>query len=134
MHMDGRFINTPAYRYGFNGQEKDDEVKGEANALEFGGRSIYDPRLARFVSVDPRWRSYSSISPYNYAANSPILFKDINGEAAGTGDGRSFPVDEGRSSFGAMVDPATGQLFRHTGTTEQKAAYQRYLTGVANDP
>jgi len=31
------------YRYGFNGHEKDDEIKGSGNSLNFGAR-ILDPR------------------------------------------------------------------------------------------
>ncbi|MCU7549877.1 hypothetical protein OCK74_12165 [Chitinophagaceae bacterium LB-8] len=40
------------YRYGFNGKENDNEVKGDGNSLDFGGR-IYDPRLGRWHSTDP---------------------------------------------------------------------------------
>lgn len=40
------------YRYGFNGKENDNEVKGEGNLQDYGMR-IYDPRLGRFLSVDP---------------------------------------------------------------------------------
>ncbi len=40
------------YRYGFNGKENDNEVKGEGNQQDYGFR-IYDPRLGRFLSVDP---------------------------------------------------------------------------------
>ena len=39
------------YRYGFNGQEKDNDMKGEGNSLDFGAR-VYDPRLGRFLSID----------------------------------------------------------------------------------
>jgi RHS repeat-associated protein len=68
------------HRFSFNGQEKDDEVKGSGNALEFGGRSIYDPRLGKFVSIDPRWRDFADMSPYVYAANNPIYFNDEDGK------------------------------------------------------
>ncbi len=50
---------TNVYRYGFNGKESDDEIKGEGNQQDYGMR-IYDTRLGRFLSVDPlecdRWR------------------------------------------------------------------------------
>src|SRR5690606_28578426 len=39
-----RRYNPTEYRYGFNGMEKDDEIKGTGNSLDFGAR-IYDPRL-----------------------------------------------------------------------------------------
>ena len=85
--MPGRkFSADNSYRYGFNGKEKDDEVRGEGSALDFGNRSIYDSRLARFVSADPLSKSYPYLSPYAYAANNPILFVDKDGE------GPKFPT------------------------------------------
>lgn len=68
-----------AYRYGFNGQEKDDEVKGSDNSLDFGAR-IYDPRVGRFLSIDPKTFDFPANSPYDYAADNPIAFDDNNGE------------------------------------------------------
>lgn len=65
--------------YGYNGKEKDDEVKGSGNSYDFGVR-IYDPRLGRWMSVDPLAKKYSGESPYSYAGNSPIIFIDLEGE------------------------------------------------------
>lgn len=59
--------------------EKDDEAKGVGNAYDFGGRSLYDGRLARFISVDPDERMYPFMSPYCYAANMPISHIDYDG-------------------------------------------------------
>ncbi|WP_343748981.1 RHS repeat-associated core domain-containing protein [Fluviicola sp.] len=70
--------NVP-YRYGFNGMEKDDELKGEGNSYDFGAR-MYDSRLGRFLSIDPKSSAFPFISSYCYAANSPIVFIDENGE------------------------------------------------------
>ena len=80
MLMPGRGI-TPvnAYRYGFNGKEKDDEAKGNGNELDFGAR-IYDSRLGRWLSVDPLAAKYASTSPYVYVNNTPIFFIDKHGE------------------------------------------------------
>ncbi len=76
--------NTQAkgYRYRFNGQENDKETYGDGNALDFGAR-IYDSRLGRFISIDPKYFQYLSISPYCFAANSPIKLIDVNGEGPG---------------------------------------------------
>lgn len=41
MQMPGRSYQGTGYRYGFNGMEKDDEVKGSGNSYDFGAR-IYD--------------------------------------------------------------------------------------------
>ncbi len=66
------------YRYGFNGMERDDEISGSGNSYntEFRG---YDTRLGRWMSLDPLEAKYSSLSPYNYVANSPLIFVDFDG-------------------------------------------------------
>ena len=82
--MPKRSFNSSGYRYGFNGQEKDDEIKGSGNSYDFGAR-IYDPRIAKFLSPDPITKYYPSWSPYLFAGNNPIKFIDIYG--MGPGDG-----------------------------------------------
>ena len=70
--------NGEKYRYGFNGKENDNEVKGEGNQQDYGMR-VYDPRLGKFLSVDPLFKEYPWNSTYAYAENSPILFNDLDG-------------------------------------------------------
>ena len=70
--------NGSKYRYGFNGQEMDNEVKGEGNSLTFKYR-IYDSRLGKFLSVDPLTKSYPWLSSYQFASNTPIAAIDIEG-------------------------------------------------------
>ncbi len=70
------------YRYGFNGMERDDEAKGNGNSYDFGAR-IYDSRLGRFLSMDPRIEDFPWQTSYCFADNIPILFEDIEGEGTG---------------------------------------------------
>ena len=84
MPMPGRNANSGDYRYGFNGYEKDDEVKGNGNHLSFADFG-YDPRLARRWNMDPLWKSFPYQSPYVYALNNPIKWMDVDG--FGPGDG-----------------------------------------------
>jgi RHS repeat-associated protein len=67
-----------SYLYGFNGQEKDNEIKGVGNSLDFGAR-VYDSRLGRWMSLDPMMAKYESISPFVGMGNNPIFFVDIDG-------------------------------------------------------
>ena len=79
MGLPGR-QNTPEnYRYGFNGKENDNEVKGTGNCLDFGAR-IYDSRLGRFLTSDPFAAQTPSESPYIFAGNSPISYIDYKGQ------------------------------------------------------
>ncbi len=66
------------YRYSFNGMEKDDEVKGSGNSIDFGAR-LYDARLGRWLSMDPLDGKYPYFSPYNFAANMPTTVIDVDG-------------------------------------------------------
>jgi RHS repeat-associated protein len=67
-----------AYRYGFNGMERDDELKGIGNSINYKAR-IYDPRLAKFLSVDPLTSSFPWYTPYQFAGNKPIMAIDLDG-------------------------------------------------------
>ena len=54
--------------YGFQGQERDDELKGAGNSITFEYR-IHDTRLGRFLSVDPLEGTYPWNSPYAFSEN-----------------------------------------------------------------
>jgi RHS repeat-associated protein len=77
--MEGRFTTGDDYRYGFNGMESDDEVKGNNNSYDFGAR-MYDNRVGRWFAIDPLASKYPSLSPYVFAGNTPILAIDPNGK------------------------------------------------------
>jgi RHS repeat-associated protein len=68
MHMPGRSFSSGSYRYGFQGQEKDDEIKGEGNSINYKYR-MHDPRLGRFLSIDPLYKKYPFYSPYAFSGN-----------------------------------------------------------------
>src|SRR5437660_827086 len=73
-------LNLMTLPAGFkNGKEKDDEVKGSGNSLDFGAR-IYDSRLGRWLSLDPLQRKHAAMGPYIYSGNSPIAFLDPDGK------------------------------------------------------
>ena len=67
-----------SYRYGFNGKEKDDEVKGNGDQIDYGMR-VYDPRAGKFLSVDPFAPKFPELTPYQYASNRPIDGIDRDG-------------------------------------------------------
>ena len=78
--MPGRqFSGIGNYRYGFIGMEKDDEVKGEGNSYTTEFRQ-YDPRLGRWLSIDPEIKKYAWQSPYVAFNNNPIYYDDPLGD------------------------------------------------------
>ena len=74
----GSYDLSSDYRYGYNGKEKDDEIKGEANSLDFGAR-IYDPRVGRWMSTDPLERKYAAVSSYVFSLDNPVKYVDPDG-------------------------------------------------------
>gem|GEM_PF-3680090 len=66
------------YRYGFNGQEKDNETYGYGNTYSFEFR-IHDARLGRFLSLDPLLKQYCWNSPYSFAENRVGMGKEMEG-------------------------------------------------------
>jgi RHS repeat-associated protein len=70
-----------SYRYGFNGKESDPETYGDGNIYDYGFR-IYNPRIGRFLSVDPLTRKYPELTPYQFASNMPIIAIDLDGKEA----------------------------------------------------
>jgi RHS repeat-associated protein len=76
--MPGRQFNANAYKYGFNGKENDNEIKGAGNSYDFGAR-IYDPRLGRFLSVDKLTGEAPMLTPYHFCSNAPVSKVDVDG-------------------------------------------------------
>jgi RHS repeat-associated protein len=92
MQLPGRNGNTPAYRYGFNGMEKDDEIKSvEGSSYDFGAR-MYDPRLGRWLSGDKKIQQERS--PYAAMNNNPILLKDPDGNDIIVGSWKKEDLDK----------------------------------------
>ena len=78
MLLPNRHGNSADYRYGFQGQEMDNEVKGEGNSVNFKFR-MHDPRVGRFLSLDPLAKSYAWNSPYSFAMNMVTEYRELEG-------------------------------------------------------
>jgi RHS repeat-associated protein len=113
-----------AYRYGFNGKENDNEVKGDGNQQDYGMR-IYDPRIGRLKSVDPLYNSYPWNSPYAFAENSPLLNVDLDGA-------KKMPYYDlpkyGRSTEIKTINNTTVYNYTELGNKFKVAEYNTKLT------
>jgi len=147
MQREDRNDNVAGYRYGYNGKENDNDVKGEGNQQDYGFR-IYDPRVARFLSVDPLTKNYPWYTPYQFAGNTPIQAIDLDGLEPVSPDNpninsgnrwRTFAIDGayqgtgGDKAFfnskpitGAEMTPASPDVFFGNDRTEGQG---RYVTG-----
>jgi RHS repeat-associated protein len=76
--INSRAFACGEYRYGFQGQEKDDEIKGEENSVNYKYR-MHDPRLGRFFALDPLAPEYPHNSPYAFSENRVIDGIELEG-------------------------------------------------------
>jgi RHS repeat-associated protein len=129
MMMPGRNYNASGvsdYRFGFNGKENDNEVKGEGSQQDYGMR-IYDPRIGKFLSVDPIASKYPELTPYQFASNSPIASIDLDGLEGLVATGMPQPFSNNSRPVGMIF------------TAEEAAKINRNATiaafkGVFSDP
>ncbi len=74
----GRMYSSDCYRWGFQNQEMDNEIKGTGNSVNFKYR-VHDPRLGRFLSIDPLAPKYPGNSPYAFSENRVIDSRELEG-------------------------------------------------------
>ena len=78
VELDGRTQFGAGYRYSFQGQEKDDEVKGEGNSINYKYR-MHDPRVGRFFAVDPLIKDYPWYTSYSFSGNKLVAWRELEG-------------------------------------------------------
>ena len=111
------------YRYGFNGMEKDDEAKGAGNSYTTEFRQ-YDPRLGRWLSLDPRKEKYPNISPYVAFANNPIIYLDNDGDTVRFAGMSDIQIEE----FQAFLSVArSSDLFNYYYTALEQSNTVYYI-------
>jgi RHS repeat-associated protein len=114
MLQPGRNYNSPDYKYGFNGKEKTDEWNNNSGASYDYGFRIYDPRLGRFESIDPKFKGYPYYTPYQFAGNSPILNVDVDGAED---ENTNEPDKQNDGGVPASTTPPSGESPQKAGST-----------------
>ncbi|WP_412465569.1 polymorphic toxin type 47 domain-containing protein [Pedobacter sp. KLB.chiD] len=82
---------------------------------------IYDPRIGKFLSVDPIANQYPELIPYQFASNSPIESIDLDG------------LERQSSKDNSVKEAAGTALLATTGTSAtQELAKQAFVGAVRN--
>ncbi len=103
-----QYLLMPTNRYKFNGKEL--QTIANMEYLDYGAR-LYDPTIARWLSVDPLAEKYTSVSPYGYCANNPVNFIDPDGR-------REWPVNPTYNGYGRRHENNFG-VVRPNGRTHK---------------
>ncbi|MEM7161704.1 MAG: hypothetical protein AAF487_04615 [Bacteroidota bacterium] len=124
MLMPGRSIQDPdEYRYGFNGQEKDNEISGSGNSYtaEFWQ---YDSRLMKRWNTDPVVKHFES--PYACFNGNPILRIDPRGDNAG-----DYYKKDG--TYLGSDGKKDGKVYVATGTIKGKKGKEKFKDATELD-
>ena len=123
--MPGRNATPGNYRYGFQGQEKDDEIKGGGSHVNFTYRG-YDPRIGRMWSIDLLSAKYPYWTPYAFSGNRIIDSKEFEGlEPIAAADARTFFFDQFGASAGDFIDDPNGNIYRVVSVEEVSRSVYR---------
>lgn len=118
------------YRYGFQGQEKDNELKGEGNSYDYGFR-MHDPRIGRFLSVDPLTKQYPELTPYQFASNTPIWAVDLDGlEAYFSNDGAFIKWGKNKSADAPVIVISGSKEITLMAKNKQEMTFGQFMNRV----
>ncbi|MEO6175601.1 MAG: deaminase domain-containing protein [Flavobacterium circumlabens] len=117
MLVPNRHKDSKEYRYGFQGQEKDDELKGEGNSINYTFR-MHDPRIGRFFAVDPLTKEYPHNSPYAFSENRVIDAVELEG------------LESARLSFQGVPDNEKNSVLKGQEAAHKKGGVAAITTAV----
>ena len=143
-----------SYRYGYQGSERDDELKGDGNSYTTFYRAL-DVRLGRWMSLDPKMAQTPWESPYASMGNNPIFSNDVFGDkiiglskrsATRTKDiiKKTFSKDEHKEFRGLIKIGEDGKTFEKISqeafdkatknfSEDEKALANGYLQAINDD-
>ena len=74
----GYISPTPARRDLYNGKEL--QTASGTDYLDYGFRQ-YDQTISRWFNIDPKAEKYLPMTPYNYCAGNPVIYRDFVGDS-----------------------------------------------------
>ena len=122
------------YRFGFNGMEKDDEVKGNGNFMFTHYRGI-DTRIGRWLSVDPKTKLAAWESPYLSMGANPIWRYDPMGDKWDDSNDSQEKADDFRTKTKTEIGKAESTLSSLTAQAENLGsgkAYDKVIEKIRN--
>ena len=116
MTMPGRSYNAHTLRHGFTGHEKESDLAEGIYTTEY---RLYDARVARWLSVDPLFEKYVSMSPYNYCMLNPVMMVDPDGRSLAVLQAPKGAVRQGHLAILIQNKDGKWALYSKNGTNEK---------------
>ncbi|HBS86935.1 MAG: hypothetical protein A2W91_12965 [Bacteroidetes bacterium GWF2_38_335] len=138
MLQPGRNDQGEGYRFGFQGQEAENEIAGQTGSHSFFKYRISDNRIGRFFALDPLASKYPWNSPYAFSSNIVIHAKELEGLEAVVGVSMGGNVDYRKVILPLLNSEAiTTSLYRPNkpdDPTEIEHLVDVLSTATSNDP
>lgn len=95
VQLDMRTQSTEDFRFGYQGSENDIEIKDAGNSYTTHFRQL-DPRIGRWLTIDPKGSTMPWQSPYNSMDGNPIRYNDPGGDKVKIKKGKDITGKEFR--------------------------------------
>ncbi|HBS87068.1 MAG: hypothetical protein A2W91_02520 [Bacteroidetes bacterium GWF2_38_335] len=112
------------YRFGFQGQEAENEIAGQTGSHSFFKYRISDNRIGRFFAVDPLMAKYPWNSPYAFCENKVIQFIELEG----------LEATENRGNSEINMEVITYYPLPKESTKEEIEAFKNNPMNICNKP
>jgi RHS repeat-associated protein len=122
--MKGRAWNSKLYRYGFNGKENDHSW---GKTIQDYGFRLYSQDYAKFLSVDPLFRSFAWLTPFQFASNRPIVAIDLDGLESLDKNGNITEPNRPKTQNQAFVNPTVPIVTTTTAKIVEKKATEEVV-------